>query len=598
MHEARNFIALLMLLAAFTVRADIQVPSAATYYVHQYCTGVSPETPFGLDFVNRWTRGDFERASRWDEQEDREKQWSIYFRVARIAAALFYVACRNVNAYEGELNADPVFTGLAKVISVRRGGGWWDGNWKHGDDNLDRMIDVGVLESCYWANLTKTGKSSGAANVRSLCKRVVSEICTAGTRLRTNIGIFPNQDAADVLLLTHCAVATPTSDAAGPLLLERDALLVSLRSQMSNGGAIRYIGNENDVPVYHGITTSFLLRSNQIIPSPSIGEIIRKSAVYWGRVYRGTPLVEYWSAPWWKQFWSPQPSAPLISEYLFTCDKLLRTHLGALYAHLSKDPVGIETIVAAIEWGVRRSCPADEEGHAPQVSSRFHIIKDEDIGGFRASNSFFAFGINGRGSAHDTYVGATFFGSRDQAQSPVAITGVRLAMQGPNNTMYRYGGEPSLTVASFSGDRLSVSVSYQYIKDPRPGWPQYVAPLEMRSATQHWDVSQHRIQGRLEAASPSDGEQALELDWIGPAEKLERLAGGASFVLSGSTVAVSAIRAESCEVSLADGPASFGRLKAFSRLAVKCKARNPSNPVTFLLSISMPEDEKQWIGNR
>lgn len=442
--------------------------------------------PFAQHLRERHLSGELLRKSGWagDVPERRWTYWYAAQHLIGLAHAVTQDGCSDDAGLEQARQA------LTRLMQRAPQGDWWGGEAGNGDDNLDRLVLAGSFEANHLLLRCDKGLSATALqSLRAAVLRQRSAYASAGP-LNRYARQYANQDAALLLALVHADRLMPDLALAGTI----ESLIQALMAAQRRDGAFNYIGVENDTPHYHGLIVALLARAHALAPDARLQQMLERSGGYWSSVVSSAGVVEHWSSPWWKHYWT-HPDMPGIR--LSRCFAPADVHLQQAEAWASRAEQGETFTFQAYAAARIDLAEGGSSVQSDRVASRATTPHwDRNLHGFRGTTAEgMTWGLVVGAGVRDTFVGAAARGHAEDA--PSVIGAVELHVQRGAEDLFLSTSDDAIQWSAASQGALELRADYS----PWPVTihaPGFSAPARNGyHVSQRWTADGHRLHGQL-----------------------------------------------------------------------------------------------------
>jgi hypothetical protein len=458
------------------------------------CSPTNKENIYVDELISRYNNGWFKKnVLEVSLEREKIKPWAIWFVVERLVALSYYSACISNDAMASELILEKYYF---IVYMYREKIGWTDYG---GDDNANRMIFYGLTEIYYW--LSRVDGLKGRINYPD---KIFRDRYNIYAKNKINMGNYPNQDIVDALILLSGGGYFDEYE----YISESTYVIKSIFERVDQRKRLGYIGMDNDTPHYHGITMSLIGRY-YILSGNMTAKNLLTSDLYWPEVMNNFGEVEYWSSPWWKQFWIDIPASFLSLARNFNkyngsaeIEKILSKKIN----HLDQD-FGLYEINAILT----KSLIADDffKKHSALINPRVDI----KIDGIRSKFGNVNFGFSGNQEKSNTFFGA-LIDKNQETDSLKAIFGIRYNVI-RNGDSFNLGKINKVSSKIINKNSGVFCVEYNLINNQGDPWGGVENNLINVIGQQFWYFDDDGIYGYF-AINPSKGDKVFfEIDSVG-----------------------------------------------------------------------------------
>lgn len=262
-------------------------------------------------------------------------------------------------------------------------GVWWrPGVTALGDPNVNRFILLPVLEAAIALKPYANRIPEWHRWARALRQSVDFQRSAYSGGISWDWGAqykgqYPNQDIYYALILARASAFFEVP----AWRTEADQVVNDIGEKVMPGGAMHYIGDENESPTYHALTEALLMRYLDVTSYTRAASILSKTAAYWPKVLSDQGVAEYWSAPWWKQQWRELPPGSLSIANRFLIDPSLLEIEKNIQKRKAFSSKLFELYTTLLPKQITRN--ATSPPFASPRSNALRITIDDDIRGVR-----------------------------------------------------------------------------------------------------------------------------------------------------------------------------------------------------------------------
>jgi hypothetical protein len=314
-----------------------------------------------------------------------------------------------------------VWAQLEKLINRLLGschnGKWWRELPGTGDHNINRFTLVAVTDLYLRIGpyLGEELKKKYLKVIEQAAEVQVGEHDQDSNRSR---GKYPNMDAYFMLIMEECSRILNRSEHH----VRAMNFLGYLEDCLFDGGGFVYFMGTNECEVYHQLAVMTLVRLWEVTRSRRVLDLLQKTLPYYPNAVEPSGVVEYYTDPFWKHYWSEGtpyaldalatlfPEAPEAGEHRYLANALRK----------EKE----ETNEMFLVWAMDLWRP--EKGVKPREN---WIRYDASLQGPRGRSGAFSW-AGTAGVCQDTFVGAMVAHSPDK-YSALQAAGIDILLEEP-----------------------------------------------------------------------------------------------------------------------------------------------------------------------
>ena len=339
-----------------------------------------------------------------------------YRGVAEQLVPLAYAVADPESLHRGEGSLEHAL-GLVDWLTAQcRDEGWW---WRQGplpgDPNVNRFTLSPLLDGIRWLRLLPEGEAAWPRWRDTLAKAIDLQRRAyrheeAWDWAGLAGGLYANQDLYYVLIMALSAELYQRPED----LEEAKAMLDKVAESQLPDGGFRYIGQENEAPVYHALNVIILGRYAKLTGDPLALKLLKQTANYWPLVLTAEAQPEYWSDVWWKQTWGYVWREALVTAAGATSDARVQWLMWRALERATPVDGGVAGIYCAPWW----------TGTAPgQAMPERFVTRDRNMRGIRGRAGQWYFGVTQGRGLRNTFTGGLL-------TSPVAPQPLLAAFRG------------------------------------------------------------------------------------------------------------------------------------------------------------------------
>lgn len=340
-----------------------------------------------------------------------------YRGVAEQLVPLAYAVADPESPHRGRKDLLEHALGLVDWLTAQcRDEGWW---WRQGplpgDPNVNRFTLSPLLDGIRWLRLLPEGEAAWPRWRDTLAKAIDLQRRAyrheeAWDWAGLAGGLYANQDLYYVLIMALSAELYQRPED----LEEAKAMLDKVAESQLPDGGFRYIGQENEAPVYHALNVIILGRYAKLTGDPLALKLLKQTANYWPLVLTAEAQPEYWSDVWWKQTWGYVWREALVTAAGATSDARVQWLMWRALERATPVDGGVAGIYCAPWW----------TGTAPgQAMPERFVTRDRNMRGIRGRAGQWYFGVTQGRGLRNTFTGGLL-------TSPVAPQPLLAAFRG------------------------------------------------------------------------------------------------------------------------------------------------------------------------
>ncbi|MBN2451110.1 MAG: hypothetical protein JXR77_12020 [Lentisphaeria bacterium] len=446
-----------------------------------------------------------------------------YRGVAQELAGIAWVGCDPASPLTGRGDlVSHLVAGIDWLVSECSEEGWW---WRRrppeGDPNVNRFVLGPLLDAVRFARLRPEGEAAWP-RWRGRLDRAI-ELQKAAYRFELDWdwggkagGEYANQDAYYVVIMALSAMLyqRPADQELAAEMVRRIA------SNLLPDGGIRYIGMENEAPVYHSLNLVVLGRYATLTGDPAAAELLQNTVGYYPLVLSAEGQPEYWSDVWWKQTWGYVWREGLVIAAGATGDARNQWLLWRVLERSTPAARGWDAVCAMPYWtGTKLLEP---------LPARF-VTVDRNARGIRGRDGSWYYGVAVGWGLRPTFCGGMITHPTHTHPLRVAIRGLQInVLQGKDPRMQGlWLSQVNDHAALALRPQAAGGIGARYRLQPRKinGVPTPETPDTPWQVTQVWRAAADGLLGTivLEAVGPAPGIAVQGRIALGPTEP-ERLA--------------------------------------------------------------------------
>ena len=306
---------------------------------------------------------------------------------------------------------------INRLLNSCHGGKWWRELPGTGDHNINRFTLVAVTDLYLLIGpyLGEELKKKYLKVIEQAAEVQVGEHDQDSNRSR---GKYPNMDAYFMLIMEECSRILNRSDHH----VRAMNFLGYLEDCLFDGGGFVYFMGTNECEVYHQLAVMTLVRLWELTRSRRVLELLRKTLAYYPNAVEPTGVVEYYTDPFWKHYWSE--GAPYALDALATLfpeapEAGEHRYLANVLRAQKKDGNGMFLVWAMDLW-------RPDKGVKPREN---WIRYDASLQGPRGRSGTFSW-AGTTGACQDTFVGAMVAHSPAK-YSALQAAGIDLLLEDP-----------------------------------------------------------------------------------------------------------------------------------------------------------------------
>lgn len=288
-------------------KQEVGGPSAESHAANPYLTKLNQT----IDDILKLNVADIKPDSFQMAHINPDNDW-IYRKLSEMALMLAYAwSSPQATGFHKKHVWQQMEQLLDRVLDNARNGRWWREQPGTGDANINRFTLLPLMEL-----FLRVGNCLAPALKEKILKVIGKAVAEqlkdyhqAKTRLR---GEYPNMDAYFMLLMEEAARILDCAEYHA-IALE---YLGYLEACLLPGGGFIYHRGTNECEDYHQINVMILTRLWELTQASKVLELLRKTLPYYPNAVEPSGVVEYFTDPFWKHYWSS--ASPCALDVLAT----------------------------------------------------------------------------------------------------------------------------------------------------------------------------------------------------------------------------------------------------------------------------------------